>query len=87
MMSWHLPLKRSRAAWIAARTCWNVPQRQILVIAASMSASVGFGFSLSSAADRHDHAALAIAALRHVVLDPGLLHLVSRRSAQAPRSW
>src|SRR5216683_3417072 len=25
---------------------------------------------------RHDHAALAIAALRHVVVDPGLLHLV-----------
>src|ERR1700757_1307504 len=25
---------------------------------------------------RHDHPALAIAALRHVVLDPGLLHLV-----------
>jgi len=21
------------AAWIAARTCWNVPQRQMLVIA------------------------------------------------------
>ena len=38
------------AAWIAARTCWKVPQRQMLVIASSMSASVGFGFSLSSAA-------------------------------------
>src|ERR1700730_9474878 len=25
---------------------------------------------------RHDHAALAIAALRHIVFDPGLLHLV-----------
>ena len=37
------------AAWIAARTSWNVPQRQMLVIAASMSASVGFGFSASSA--------------------------------------
>src|SRR5262249_32181289 len=38
------------AAWIASRTCWKVPQRQMLVILASMSASVGFGLSLSSAA-------------------------------------
>ena len=38
------------AAWIAARTCWKVPQRHILVIATLMSASVGFGFSVSSAA-------------------------------------
>ena len=27
---------------------------------------------------RHDHARLAVAALRHLVLDPGLLHLVQR---------
>ena len=33
----------------AARTCWNVPQRQMLVMASSMSASVGLGFSLSRA--------------------------------------
>src|SRR5215218_10617344 len=26
--------------------------------------------------DRHDHAALAVAALRHFVVDPGLLHFV-----------
>ena len=38
------------AAWIAARTCWNVPQRQMLVMALSMSASLGLGFSLSRAA-------------------------------------
>src|SRR5688572_13921098 len=38
------------AAWIAARTSWNVPQRQMLVIAALMSASVGLGFAASSAA-------------------------------------
>ena len=31
--------------------------------------------------DRHDHAALAIAALRNVVGDPGLLHLVQRAIA------
>src|ERR1043166_565804 len=37
------------AAWIASRTCWKVPQRQMLVIAASMSASVGLGFCCSSA--------------------------------------
>ena len=38
------------AAWIASRTCWKVPQRQILVMASSMSASVGFGLSFRSAA-------------------------------------
>ena len=38
------------AAWIAARTCWKVPQRQMLVMALSMSASLGFGLSLSKAA-------------------------------------
>ena len=38
------------AAWIAARTCWKVPHRQMLVISSSMSASVGFGLFLSSAA-------------------------------------
>ena len=36
------------AEWIAARTCWKVPHRQMLVISLSMSASVGFGLSLSS---------------------------------------
>src|SRR5262249_30975042 len=38
------------AAWMASRTCWNVPQRQMFVIEASMSASVGLGLSLRSAA-------------------------------------
>ena len=38
------------AAWIAARTCWKVPHRQMLVISRSMSASVGFGLFLSSSA-------------------------------------
>ena len=38
------------AAWMASRTCWNVPHRQMLVIDLSMSASVGLGLSLSSAA-------------------------------------
>src|SRR5262249_548055 len=38
------------AAWIAARPCWKVPQRQMLVMLASMSAPLGFGLSLSSAA-------------------------------------
>ena len=28
--------------------------------------------------DRHDHPALAIAALRNVIIDPGLLHLMQR---------
>src|SRR6185295_16405838 len=38
------------ARLIAARTRWYVPQRQMLVIASSMSASVGLGFLSSSAA-------------------------------------
>src|SRR5262249_60335463 len=43
-----LPLHAlAAAAAIAARTCWKVPQRQVLVMLASMSASLGFGFSLS----------------------------------------
>src|SRR5258705_1597119 len=32
------------------------------------------GLLLEQSRDRHDHAALAIAALRNVVIDPGLLH-------------
>src|SRR5579872_3440379 len=35
-----------------------------------------FRIVLQERGDRHDHAALAIAALRHVVIDPGLLYLV-----------
>src|SRR4051812_3605772 len=37
------------AAWIAVRMRAYVPQRQMFVIAASMSASLGFGFALRSA--------------------------------------
>src|SRR5215831_15253117 len=36
----------------------------------------GLGLLLEQRCHRHDHARLAIAALRHVVLEPGLLHLV-----------
>src|SRR5262249_33484080 len=43
------PHALAAAAWIAARTCWKVPQRQILVMLASMSASVGFGLAFSRA--------------------------------------
>jgi hypothetical protein len=60
------------ASLIAARIRMYVPQRQMLpAIAWSMSASLGWRLVLSSA---HDLAALAVAALRHVVLDPGGLH-------------
>ena len=38
------------AAWMASRTCWNVPHRQMFVIDASMSASVGFGVAARRAA-------------------------------------
>src|ERR1700730_5695600 len=34
--------------------------------------------------DRHDHSALAIAALRDVIIDPGLLHLVQRALCRQP---
>jgi hypothetical protein len=34
------------------------------------------GLALEEGSDRHDHAALTVAALWHVVIDPGLLHLV-----------
>ena len=46
----------------------------MLVIAASISSSVGFGFCLEQRNRRHHHAALAVAALRHVEIEPGLLH-------------
>src|ERR1700690_1912320 len=46
----HGCLLKRLAAWIASRTCWKVPQRQILVMASSMSWSVGFGFSFRRAA-------------------------------------
>src|SRR6478672_9999078 len=36
----------------------------------------GLGLLLQQRRDRHDHARLAVAALWHVVRDPGLLHLV-----------
>src|SRR5262249_1605412 len=38
------------AAWIAARTCWYVPPRQVFGWLVAMAASVGLGFSWSSAA-------------------------------------
>src|SRR6185295_7609741 len=39
---------------------------------------------LQKGCDRHDHAALAIAALRHIIVHPGLLHLVQRAIAGEP---
>ena len=38
----------------------------------------GLRLVLQQRRHRHDHARLAVAALRHVVLEPGLLHLVQR---------
>src|SRR6187549_3469400 len=43
-----------------------------------------FRLLLEKCCDRHDHAALAIAALRYVVGHPGLLHLVQRAIAGEP---
>src|SRR6478752_5348047 len=42
------------------------------------------GLVLEQRRHRHDHAALAIAALRHVVLEPRLLHLVQRAVLREP---
>src|SRR6516162_6421272 len=39
---------------------------------------------LEQGGDRHDHPALAIAALRNVVVDPGLLHLMQRAVGGEP---
>jgi hypothetical protein len=47
----------------------------MLVIAASMSASVGFRLTLQRS-HGHDHPALAMTALRYIMLDPRLLHRV-----------
>src|SRR5579862_4608855 len=44
----------------------------------------GFGLVLEKRRDSHDHAALAIAALRHVVLNPGLLDNVQRAVFREP---
>src|SRR6185437_7128623 len=39
--------------------------------------------ALPHRADGHDHASLAVAALRHLVIDPGLLHWRQTACAQA----
>ena len=48
----------------------------MLVMAASMSASVGFGLS-QQGGGRHDHAGLAEAALRHIERPPEALNRVA----------
>ncbi len=42
------------------------------------------GLVLEQSRNRHDHAALAVAALRHVIFDPRLLHLVQRAVLREP---
>ena len=64
---------RPAALRIAARRRGYVPQRQTLAIAASISASLGLRFLASKRSGRHQDAALAVAALRHLVRDPGAL--------------
>src|SRR5262249_10786402 len=44
----------------------------------------GLGLVLEQRRHRHDHPALAVAALRHVVIEPGLLHLVQRAVLRQP---
>ena len=62
------------ARWIAWRMRRYVAQRQMLpFIAASMSASVGFGVLREQRRGRHQLAGLTVAALRHVELLPRAL--------------
>src|SRR5262249_26009736 len=42
------------------------------------------GLGGQQGSDRHDHAGLAVSALRNVVVDPGLLHLVQNPSLGEP---
>ena len=44
----------------------------------------GLRLVLEQGRHRHDHAALAITALRHVAIDPGLLHLVQHAIRRQP---
>src|SRR5262249_61634030 len=76
--SWLPPSSRARG---------SVDRRAHLLIGAAAAdvADVGVDVGiarprllLKQRSHRHDHAALAIAALRHVVLEPSLLHLVQR---------
>ena len=59
---------------MARRTRANVPQRQMLVIASSTCCVGGMGLAGQERRDGHDHPRLAVAALRHLVVDPGLLN-------------
>ena len=69
---------------MAARTRANVPQRQTFV-RSGVDLVVGRIRNLrEQPGHRHDHARLAVAALRHLVVDPGLLHFVERASCASP---
>src|SRR3954451_22602359 len=77
----------------ASRLCSGVNRLAHLLIGAAAAdigdRAVDVGVAririfLQQSGDRHDHAALAIAALRHVVVDPGLLHLVQFAIARQP---
>ena len=71
----------------AAQT-FIVPQRQMLVMLASISASVGVGELCLRNADRgHDLPRLAVAALRNVFRDPRLLHRVAVVGRRGLRWW
>src|SRR5262249_59111913 len=76
--SWRPPLRARRGGW----------DRCADLLEGAAWAYIGDGFVdigvsrlrllLEQRRHRHDHAALAIAALRHVVIDPGLLHAMQR---------
>ena len=57
------------ASWIAARTSWNVPRRQMLVTAVSISVVGRLRLLREQRRGGHDHAGLAVAALRYLELD------------------
>ena len=52
----------------------------------SISSSVGFGFFAQQRGGGHDLSGLAVAALRHVLVDPGLLQRVAQVGRRALRS-
>ena len=81
-----LPLHALAAAWIAVAHLLEGAAATDVGDGRVDVGVGGFGLLLEQRRHRHDHAGLAIAALWHVVIDPGLLHLVQGAAlSEAPR--
>ena len=79
-----LPAHALAAAWIAVA---HLLEGAATADIGDVGVDVGVGrlrLVLEQRRHRHDHAALAIAALRHVVFEPGLLHLVQHAVLRQP---